>query len=48
MNRISNIDKIPKEYMYDPDFRSKMKTILIGDAIGDDHLKDWTSDPNQE
>ena len=34
MNRMSNIDSIPKEYMYDPDFQSKMKTILIGDAIG--------------
>ncbi|WP_243441459.1 hypothetical protein [Clostridium arbusti] len=33
MNNISNIDNIPKEYMYDPDFQSKMKTILIGDAI---------------
>lgn len=34
MNRISNIDNIPKEYMYDPDFKSKLKTIEIGDAIG--------------
>jgi uncharacterized cupin superfamily protein len=34
MKNISNIDNIPKEYMYDPDFQSKMKTILIGDAIG--------------
>jgi uncharacterized cupin superfamily protein len=34
MNNISNIDNIPKEYMYDPDFQSKMKTVLIGDAIG--------------
>ena len=34
MNNISNIDDIPKEYMYDADFQSKMKTILIGDAIG--------------
>lgn len=34
MNNISNIDNIPKEYMYDPDFQSKLKTILIGDAIG--------------
>ena len=34
MNRISNIDNIPEEYMYDPDFQSKMKTILVGDAIG--------------
>ncbi|MCB2308409.1 cupin domain-containing protein [Clostridium estertheticum] len=34
MNNISNINNIPKEYMYDPNFQSKMKTILIGDAIG--------------
>lgn len=34
MNRISNIDNIPKEYIDDPDFQSKMKTIFIGDAIG--------------
>jgi uncharacterized cupin superfamily protein len=34
MDRISNIDNIPKEHMYDPDFQSKMKTTLIGDAIG--------------
>jgi uncharacterized cupin superfamily protein len=34
MNNISNIDNIPKEYMYDPDFKSKLKTVLIGDAIG--------------
>ena len=34
MKNISNIDSIPMEYMYDSDFQSKMKTILIGDAIG--------------
>ncbi|MFT8316017.1 MAG: cupin domain-containing protein [Clostridium sp.] len=34
MDNISNIDNIPKEYIYDPDFQSKLKTILIGDAIG--------------
>jgi uncharacterized cupin superfamily protein len=34
MKNISNIDNIPKEYMYDPDFQTKMKTVLIGDAIG--------------
>lgn len=34
MNNISNIDAIPKEYMYDPDFQSKLKTVLVGDAIG--------------
>lgn len=34
MNNISNIGNISKEYMYDPDFQTKMKTILISDAIG--------------
>jgi uncharacterized cupin superfamily protein len=34
MNNVSNINNISKEFMYDPDFQSKMKTILIGDAIG--------------
>jgi uncharacterized cupin superfamily protein len=34
MKNIFNIDNIPKEYMYDPDFQTKMKTLLIGDAIG--------------
>jgi len=34
MNNISNIDNIPEEYMDDPDFKTKMKTVLIGDAIG--------------
>lgn len=34
MNNISNIDTIPKEYMVDPDFQTKLKTILVGDAIG--------------
>ena len=33
MNNISNIDNISKEYMYDPDFKTKMKTVLIGDAM---------------
>ena len=34
MNRISNIDNIPKEYSDDPDFQSKMKSLYVGDAIG--------------
>ena len=38
MDRISNIDNIPKEFMYDPDFQSKMKTVLIGDAIGSERI----------
>lgn len=34
MNNISNIDNVPKEYIYDSDFQTKLKTVLIGDAIG--------------
>ena len=34
MRRISNINNIPREYMDDPGFQSKMKTVLIGDALG--------------
>lgn len=37
-NRISNISNIPKEYMYDPNFQSKMKTVLVGDAIGSEKI----------
>jgi len=38
MNRISNIDSIPKEYMDDPDFQSKMKTVFVGDSIGTEKI----------
>ena len=38
MNRISNIDQIPKEYMDDPDFQSKMKTVSVGDFIGSEKI----------
>lgn len=38
MNNISNINNIPKEYMYDPDFKSKLKTVLIGDAVGSEKI----------
>ena len=34
MKNIANIGNIPKEYMYDSEFDTKLKTILIGDAIG--------------
>ncbi len=34
MKNISNINNIPGEYVYDPEFQTKMKTLLIGDAIG--------------
>jgi len=34
MNNILNIDNIPKEYIDDPWFQSKIKTILIGHAAG--------------
>ncbi|HEX2947468.1 MAG TPA: cupin domain-containing protein [Clostridia bacterium] len=38
MKNISNIDEIPKEYMDDPDFKTRMKTILIGDAVGSEKI----------
>lgn len=38
MDNVSNIDIIPKEYMYDSDFQSKMKTLLIGDSIGSEKI----------
>lgn len=38
MKRISHIDKIPREYIIDPDFETLMKTVLIGDAIGCEKL----------
>ena len=34
MSNISNINNISKEYIYDYNFETKLKTILIGDAIG--------------
>jgi len=34
VKNIANIGNIPKEYMYDSEFDTKLKTILIGDAIG--------------
>ena len=44
MNNISNIDNISKDYIYDPDFQSKLKTILIrkGDVISKPAGKDIT------
>jgi len=38
MKNIANIDNIPKEYMYDPKFDTKLKTILIGQAIGTEKI----------
>lgn len=38
MNRISNIDNISKKYIDDPDFESKMKSVLLGDAIGSEKI----------
>ncbi len=38
MKNISNVDTIAKEYVHDPEFQSKLKTILIGDAIGSEKL----------
>jgi uncharacterized cupin superfamily protein len=38
MNRVSNIDNISDEYIIDPAFQSKLKTLLIGDAIGSEKI----------
>ena len=38
MKYISNISCIPKEFVDDPDFRSKLKTVCVGDAIGTEQL----------
>lgn len=38
MKRFSNINEIPKEYIDDADFVSKMKTAFIGDAIGSENF----------
>lgn len=38
MKRLSNIDNIPEEYIDDPGFLSKMKTVCIGDALGSEKL----------
>ena len=38
MNRVSNIGNIPEEYMYDPNFQSKMKTVLLGDSVGSEKI----------
>lgn len=38
MNRISNIENIPVEYMFDPGFQTKMKTVFVGEAIGCEKL----------
>lgn len=34
MDRISNIGRIPRKYVDDPDFQTKLKTMMVGDAIG--------------
>lgn len=44
MKNVSNIDNIPEEYMDDPAFLSKLKTVLIGDAIGCEKLPVKTND----
>ena len=38
MKNISNINSIPEQNIYDPDFQSKLKTVCIGDAIGCEKL----------
>lgn len=34
MENISNIQSIPEEFMYDPDFQTKLKTVMVGNAVG--------------
>ena len=34
MKKILNIDNMPREHIDDPDFHSKMQTLLIGNALG--------------
>jgi len=36
--KISNINTIPDEYIDDPNFESKMKSLLIGDALGSEKI----------
>ena len=34
MRHISNLARIPKEFMDDPDFLTKLQTVRVGDAVG--------------
>ncbi|EHL08315.1 hypothetical protein SDC9_20704 [bioreactor metagenome] len=34
MKKILNIDNMPREHIDDPNFQSKMQTLLIGNALG--------------
>lgn len=34
MNRVSNLERIPRKYMDDPEFETQLKTVMVGDAIG--------------
>ena len=38
MVRILNVDNLPDEFMDDPKFESKMKTLYLGAAAGNDKL----------
>lgn len=38
MKNVSNMNNIPEENIYDPDFHSQLKTVCIGDAIGSEKL----------
>ena len=38
MYKISNINTIPDEYIDDPNFESKLKSLLIGDALGSEKI----------
>lgn len=38
MNRVANISSIPREYMDDPEFETKLKTVMVGKAVGSEKL----------
>ncbi|KPK77395.1 MAG: mannose-6-phosphate isomerase [candidate division Zixibacteria bacterium SM23_73] len=38
MAKVLNLDNIPKEYVDDPNFESKMKTISLGAAAGSERI----------
>ncbi|MDR3552355.1 MAG: cupin domain-containing protein [Clostridia bacterium] len=38
MGMVVNINELPREYTDDPDFQTRIKTLLIGDAAGSEKL----------
>ena len=38
MAKVLNLDNVPKEYVDDPDFKSKMKTLYLGTAAGSERI----------